>query len=340
MEKTSRERKVKVQEVVPGVFQVPVTTPFPGEEISHAYLLVDGGEACLVDAGAGYGRSRKTLETALEGAGVSPRRVARIVNTHEHVDHAGGDPEARGFTEARILMHPRALESIRNQSTWKPPAKLWERMDPIGRRIFEEGQRQFRELLGLPVEPLEEGGEVRVGGMRLRAIHTPGHAPGHLCLYEAGRRLLFTGDHVLGKGTPYVGSGEPIAGNMGDYYASLERLMDLRVDWLLPGHGPPRSDATERIRSTMESKRRREQKVLDTLRAGGTLSVPQISALVYADVKGMPKRFLETSTESYLLNLERQGVVGSEERGEQRLYRLSADSGETGGDSGGAGAER
>lgn len=310
--------RVEIDEVVADVFRITIPTPFPHEPSSHAYLIRDETVA-LVDAGVGHGSSGPAVTEALRRAGLPG--VALILNTHEHADHAGGDVEAA--PDARIRMHPVAVESVRKQAAYRPPPEVWEKMDAPMRAVFETGVRQFEELSRRPVEVLAEGDEVSLGAHRLRIIHTPGHAPGHVCFYEPRRRLLFTGDHVLGHGTPYVGVGEPLTGDMGAYLASLERLETLEADLLLPGHGPVVDRPRARIAETRSSKLRRERRVLEALQSRGEADLKTVSRIAYTDVRGLPGAFLMSSTGAYLAKLVAEGRVLRQEREGRVLYALA-----------------
>ncbi|MEM3085520.1 MAG: MBL fold metallo-hydrolase [Halobacteria archaeon] len=297
----ARRPAAAFREVAPDIFQVTIPTPFPHETESQAYLIRDEIPT-LVDTGTGFGASGPALAEGLRRMGL--KEVRLVLNTHEHIDHAGGNLEAA--PDAPIKMHPVALEAVKRQADYRMPEEMWAKMPEAMRATFETGTRQFEALARRPVELLREGEEVVLGNHTLRAIHTPGHAMGHLCFYEPKRRYLFTGDHVLGQGTPFVGIGDPISGDMGAYMAALERLLELEVDLLLPGHGPALKEARARMVETLEAKRRREGRVFDAL-PGEPVSLKSVSKAAYADVRGLPGGFLMSSTEAYLRKLVAEG---------------------------------
>lgn len=310
----ARRPAATFQEVAPDIFQITIPTPFPHETASQAYLIRDEVPT-LVDTGAGFGASGPALAEGLRRMGL--KEVRLILNTHEHIDHAGGNLEAAA--DASIRMHPAALESVKAQAAYRMPEQMWRKMPEAMRAMFETGTRQFEALARRQVGLLREGDEVVLGRHRLRAIHTPGHAPGHICFYEPEKRYLFTGDHVLGHGTPFVGVGDPISGDMAAYMAALERLLTLEVDLLLPGHGPALKEARARMVETLESKRRREERILEAL-PGEPTSLKAISRAAYADVRGLPGGFLISSTEAYLRKLVAEGRALHIEENGKTLY--------------------
>jgi glyoxylase-like metal-dependent hydrolase (beta-lactamase superfamily II) len=122
-------------------------------------------------------------------------------------------------------------------------------------------------------------GEVCFGG--LRALATPGHTRESLCFWDADQGALFTGDLVAGAGTVVL---DDQPGALGQYLASLERLLDLRPTTLYPGHGPLVADAVGKLREYLGHRRMRVQQVVDALGARGSSSVDELVAAIYADV--------------------------------------------------------
>lgn len=318
----ARRPAAAFREVAPDIFQVTIPTPFPHETASQAYLIRDEIPT-LVDTGTGFGASGPALAEGLRRMGL--KEVKLVLNTHEHIDHAGGNLEAA--PDAPVRMHPVALESVKRQAAYRVPEKMWAKMPEAMRSMFETGSRQFSDLAKRPIELVKEGEEVVLGNHALRVIHTPGHAMGHVCFYEPRRRYLFTGDHVLGEGTPYVGIGDPISGDMAAYMEALEKLLALEVDLLLPGHGPALKEARARMVDTLESKRRREGRVLEAL-SGQPIPLKAVSRTAYADVRGLPGGFLMSSTDAYLHKLVADGrALRTVENGKPLYARAFAPAG-------------
>ena len=208
-------------EILPGIHQVP------GLRWSNAYLLVEEERLTLVDAGLpGDG---KRIFKYIRHLGRSPLELERVIVTHSHPDHTGPLKRLSHLTGAIIMAHradTRYLE--KTKSTWlhypaQPPAFGWN--IPFLHRIpahefIEDGQL-------LPV----------LGG--LRVLHTPGHTPGSVCLYQAEQKLLFTGDTLLADGycfrrpVPFPGT------SFRDYRSSLDRLVQLPFETACVGHGKP-----------------------------------------------------------------------------------------------------
>jgi glyoxylase-like metal-dependent hydrolase (beta-lactamase superfamily II) len=150
----------------------------------------------------------------------------------------------------------------------------------------------------------------------LRAVHTPGHESGHCCYYDPERRWLFTGDLILGMGTTIVA---PPDGNMTEYLASLRRLLDLDLDCLLPGHGPPIEHPYDKINEYLEHRLLRERQILAVLGAGPT-QIPTLVERIYVDLHPGLRFAAALTVRAHLEKLIIEGAV-REEPGE--TFRLT-----------------
>lgn len=129
--------------------------------------------------------------------------------------------------------------------------------------------------------PLGDGEKLAVGRLELVAFATPGHTRDSLCYWLDEGRALFTGDLVAGEGTVIVDD-HPNA--LGEYMASLERLLELGPCMIYPGHGPVVEDGQGKLRAYLDHRRQREQQVLAELRRGGGRTDTQIAEAIYTDV--------------------------------------------------------
>ena len=150
---------------------------------------------------SGYRRENFRLRTVIEG-----RRVRELIITHLHPDHVGGVEYLRERLGVPVAAHRVTAEALGGTV----------RVDGF----IEDGERSSLE--GPPE-------------ITLRAVHTPGHARGHLCFFEERNRALITGDLVVGLGTVVI---DPPEGNMADYLRSLERVRALEPTVLFGAHGP------------------------------------------------------------------------------------------------------
>lgn len=245
---------------------------------TNTYLL--GRERLvLIDTGEGVPAYNALLKEAVEA---SKGRLSLILVTHGHRDHIGGIRAVR-------RMYPDAV--ARKFPGGEPPAT---------------------------VEPIAAGEQIRLDGITLKAIHTPGHASDHLCFYWAEERALFSGDLILGEGTAVMPRD---GGSLTDYLASLERLRSFDIRRIYPGHGPAIPDPQAKITEYIEHRRMRERQVLDALHAGAR-TIPEMVARIYPDVPKALHRLAEESVWNHLVKLEGEYRVRRIQEGGREVYEV------------------
>jgi hydroxyacylglutathione hydrolase len=192
----------------------------------HVYLVSDGDDAVLIDAGAGV--DTDAIIRRIEQAGVPPTSVSRILVTHAHPDHSAGALELARRLDAQVLAAPVTADILRRGD--EDAAGL-----TVGRTValYPESVR----LLPTRTGTVDGGDTVPVGSVTIRVIATPGHSAGHLCfaMDADGRSVLFSGDLVFSRGRVAV-LGTPDT-NLAELAASLRVVASLRPEVLLPGHG-------------------------------------------------------------------------------------------------------
>jgi glyoxylase-like metal-dependent hydrolase (beta-lactamase superfamily II) len=144
---------------------------------------------------------------------------------------------------------------------------------------------------------------VRAGGVVLEPLPTPGHAADHCCFWLEAERAMFTGDHILGRGTTVV---EWPGGDMTSYLASLEAVRSFAPDRLYPGHGPLVDDPAATIRGYIDHRMEREAQVIEALEAGERTPAGMVRR-IYSDVDPALHRFAELSVRAHLVKLVREG---------------------------------
>ncbi|MBI5085252.1 MAG: MBL fold metallo-hydrolase [Acidobacteria bacterium] len=228
-----------------GVWRIPLTMSF-GPPYINVYLSPCPEGWMLIDAGMPTAQAFDELASALAEIGVEPSGLRHIVATHLHPDHCGLAPRLRDLSGAKIWMHRADADLLlKLKSTRESQEILAKAMEEAQTPQALRGPvlATYEKLLAAfpalsPDAYLEDGLELESWLGPLRVLHTPGHAPGHCCLWAAQFGYLFSGDHVIEEISPHIGwlPGEDA---LGSYLDSLDRLDALEVEKILPSHGVP-----------------------------------------------------------------------------------------------------
>ncbi|MFJ8590284.1 MBL fold metallo-hydrolase [Streptomyces sp. NPDC093598] len=250
--------------------------PIPDNPLGHTLVYVvdtDRGPV-LIDTGWDDPESWDTLAQGLTACGTSVADLHGVVITHHHPDHHGLSGRVREASGAWIAMHAADIAVVRR--TREAPPERWfaymaAKLTAAGapeEHIAPLRRARPRTLPGLspalPDRDIVPGELLELPGRRLRAIWTPGHTPGHVCLHLEethparlpGRGRLFSGDHLLPGITPHIGLYEDpddatVTDPLGDYLDSLERVGRLAPAEVLPAHQHPFCDAAARVRELL-----------------------------------------------------------------------------------------
>lgn len=262
----------RFETIAEGVHAVRIPMPGGGLPYSLAYLVEDDrGRLHVIDPGSPTVEAAGALLGAVDALGRAPRDIASIVITHLHADHAGGAAAVRAASGAALLMHAREAEAAEAIARGIPAPDLDAWGVPPDRRPELLAAVASPVAAGLPAPDavLADGDLLDIPGRRLRALWTPGHTPGHLCLHEEDAGLVFTGDHVLPTVNSGLGLGGPTATNpIADYLAGLSRIGELDAV-ALPGHEHPFTGLAERTAALREHHLRRSREV--AAHPGGTV---------------------------------------------------------------------
>lgn len=267
--------------VSPGIVRVVANNPSPLTFKGTNTYLLGMTELAIIDPGP---LDDDHLAAILKAAAGRP--IRQILVTHAHRDHVDGAAALQAKTGAPIIGFGRDLIPAEGPS-----------VNPQG--------AEFIDYVFTPDVKLVHGDMINEKEWRLEAIHTPGHAPDHLCFALHGRSIIFSGDHVMAWNTTLVA---PPEGSMSDYVKSLQRLLERPETLYLPAHGG-RLDGPQRVvKAYLLHRRWREESILEAIREGAG-TIESIVPVVYPTIDQKLTRAAALSVQAHVEHLIARGLV-------------------------------
>jgi len=303
-------------EIIPGIFQlklpIPVmpSGPVPmGEVLSYinVYLVEGNAGWLLVDTGWDAVRVLRVFKEGLKAIGITFKEISKIVVTHVHLDHFGLAGKLKELSGAKLSLHQmemrlieqadlEAEQVLQQMKGWLykhgTPEKEIFMLQKIPQGPMKYTSSVFPDAIsfigkiGFPDIFLSGGERIRSGIFNLEVLWTPGHSAGHICLYERARKVLISGDHILPDITPAI-IFNPYSRNnpLGDYIGSLNKLKNLDVELILPGHGNYFTDFHGRIDELIRHHEERKRIILEVVK-----EMPKVAYQVSSEIPWMPER--------------------------------------------------
>lgn len=229
-----------VTNVCGNIYTFPITLPDNPLKWLNCYVVKSAsGRDLLIDTGFNRPECMQALLEGMRSLDMTAQNTD-VFLTHLHADHTGNAFTLQGMG-SRVLMgtldHDRMIRS--REENWQPARDrtAQEGMTP------EEVPVVFQHNPGIlygpepfDVFPVEQGMELAYGGHTFEAVHTPGHTPGHICLYDRNEKIMFLGDHVLFDITPNICAWYGVSDSLGDYLNSLEKIRAFDISVALPAH--------------------------------------------------------------------------------------------------------
>jgi glyoxylase-like metal-dependent hydrolase (beta-lactamase superfamily II) len=320
----------------PSLYCIEVPLPDSPLKSINSYVVTSGDRNLVIDTGMMRPECEHALRAGLDELNVNLADTDFFI-THLHADHMGlvsalaTDTSTVFFNRPDTGIVDASREDVRGFF-----GKLF-RSSRLGGFSKEEVEESIRKHPGYKYSPpdyppfhfVEDGDEIEVGNYRFVVVATPGHTPGHRCLYEPDQRLFLSGDHVLGDITPNITVWAENDDTLGDYLTSLDKVSTLDAALVLPGHRTSFSGLQTRIEELKQHHRHRLEEVLEILASGSGTAYQVASQMTWdivanswEDFPIVQKWFAVSEAMSHLRYLQFRDQVVCDLQDESLLYGL------------------
>ncbi len=275
-----------VQELRPNLFLIQVPLPNSPLKYLNSYVVRSDDRHLIIDTGLNRKECYDALTDGLKEIGVALEKSDFFI-THLHADHFGLVSKLVTDTSQVYFNRPDA-EIIEARGWWEPMLAY------AGKHGFPEDQlrKAIEQHPGYKhssdwvpdMRMLNDGDIIEVGAYRFECVHTPGHTVGHTCLYEREKKIFVAGDHILIDITPNIQCWSDEQDPLGSYLESLDRVIDLDIELVLPGHRRIIENHRARVDELKEHHRHRCDEILNILQED-TLSAYDVAAHMTWDIK-------------------------------------------------------
>jgi len=307
-----------IEDILPGLYKIELPLPKNPLKSVNCYVIKGADRNLIIDTGMNRPECKEVMMPALQKLEVDLNRTDLFV-THLHADHFGltGDLATDssvcyfGDVETRIVKGPRHWADLLDYYT----------ANGFPLQVLKESMAKHPGYLYSPsrlvdITEVRDGQVIEVGGYALRCVETPGHSPGHMCLYDESKKILFSGDHILFDITPNIAHWPEMGDALGSYLESLERADTLEVEMVLPAHRSSWHEHRKRIQELKEHHRVRLEEAMDALRQGDKTAYQvaphitwKIEAKEWKDFPIVQQWFAMGETIAHLVYLLERGKV-------------------------------
>jgi glyoxylase-like metal-dependent hydrolase (beta-lactamase superfamily II) len=324
-----------IEELLPDLYRVEIPLPRSPLKALNSYMVKGKGRFLIIDTGMNREECLNPMRSALQKLNIDLNKTDFFI-THLHADHSGL-VGVLASQSSKIYFNKTEASFVNfqpNEDYWRQHFVFYaangfpeDEMKAVWR-----GHPGFRysSRREISFTPMEEGNEIEIGSYLFRCVETPGHSPGHMCLYEESKKVLICGDHILFDITPNITHWEQLDNSLKHYLLNLEKVYALDVNLILPGHRIVWNDHRKRIRELQEHHRNRLAEALSALNDGGKTAwevAPYITWDIdcnsWAEFPSVQKFFAVGETIAHLDYLVSEGKVRKGTRSNQILYSLA-----------------
>lgn len=320
-----------IDEIKKNLFRIIVPLPNSPLRSVNSYVICGEERNLIIDTGL---NRKECLDALLKGVSDLAVDLAKtdFFITHFHTDHLGLVGEI-ATEHSNVFFNKPEIDWMVTWGGWEAMLE-YGALNGFPRSELEAALKQHPGNRFAPgkipeIQVVGDGSAISIGDYKFRCISTPGHSPGHICLYEAHNKLLISGDHVLGDITPNIQCWSDAQNPLKDYMDSLDKVRVLDMDLVLPGHRSLVTEPTKRIDELKAHHHNRLEEVLAIL-ADGAAHAYQVASRMRWDIEApsweqfpvTQKWFATGEAIAHLRFLEDTKAIRRTERGAETEYEL------------------
>jgi glyoxylase-like metal-dependent hydrolase (beta-lactamase superfamily II) len=319
------------EEILPSLYRIKVPLPGSPLKATNSYVIRGAERSLIIDTGWNREDCMAVLVSGLEECGVDFRQADFFI-THMHADHAGLVSALAG-KEARIYFGWADAEIIRSTAPerWDEQIDFARKCgfpgDELEKAIGGHPGRRYSSGTSLNLSVAKDGDTISIGDYLFQCIETPGHTEGHICLYEPNKKIFLCGDLILVNITPNITLNSEERNPLKEYLMSLDKVYDLDVELVLPGHRSIFRNHKKRIRELKQHHQTRLNEVISILRKGKQ-NVYQVASQMTWDISyrswdlfpPSQKWFAFGEAMAHLKYLEEEGKVRRETQEQETVF--------------------
>jgi glyoxylase-like metal-dependent hydrolase (beta-lactamase superfamily II) len=255
------------EEILPNLFRIKIPLPESPLKYLNSYVVRNSQKNLIIDTGLNRKECLESMQNGLQKLGVELWQ-SDIFITHLHADHFGLVTKLASDSSDILFSRPE-----------KELMESWEGFGAMMAYARKNGFPEDELKAALDKHPgakygsdwipelkaLDDGDKISVGDYHFKCVATPGHTMGHICLYEATKKILIAGDHILIDITPNIQCWSDSQNPLKHYLSSLDKIYKMEIDKVLPGHRRLIDDHRARISELKEHHQRRLKEILEIL---------------------------------------------------------------------------
>ena len=321
-----------VEEVLTNIYKIEIPLPENPLKAINSYVLKDSARNLIIDTGLNRKECRDAMKAGLAELGINLKQTDFFI-THLHADHFAL-VSTLATDNSTIYFNQPDADRVRGGVPWD------DMIEYAGLNGFPEKELlaalhnhpgyKYGSKFDVPLKILKEDDTIDIGEYHFRCVETPGHTMGHMCLYEPNKRILVSGDHILGDITPNIQSWADEGNPLLNYLWSLDKVYELNVEVVLPGHRRILKRCRERIQEIKDHHQNRADEILTILKKGSRNAFQVASEMTWDitweswDQFPVSQKWFATGEAiAHLKYLREKGMVLRETLGGKLVYSLS-----------------